>query len=103
VGPERVKALSDKTDEAKEQRYADGQRAALLSVLVHVLDKLGFYGPLEEAAAKWIIEREETIAALRAFCEEFGDNDWDPTLHLADILDKHLRKHIEADAAKGKT
>lgn len=39
-------------------------------------------------------ERQEAIVILRSLCEEFGDNDWGDDLHLADIIDKHLRRHL---------
>lgn len=35
-------------------------------------------------------EREDTIKTLRAACGDFGDNDWESSLHLSDIIDKHL-------------
>ena len=40
-------------------------------------------------------EREEAIATLRRVCDRFGDNDWDPWLPLADIIEKHLVRHLE--------
>ncbi len=36
----------------------------------------------------------ETIAALRAACEEFGDNEWEDDLHPADIIEKHLMRDV---------
>lgn len=49
---------------------------------------------LEELKA----ERAETVAALRRVCDEFGDNDWPDELHLGDVVEKHLRRHLHSDA-----
>lgn len=35
-------------------------------------------------------------AKLRMLCAEFGDNDWDSGLHLADIIEKLLADHLLA-------
>ena len=43
----------------------------------------------------WAIERQEIVAQLRSFCEEYGDNDWPDELHLADVLEKHLYRHVD--------
>lgn len=40
-------------------------------------------------------ERLGAIQALRKTCEYFGDNDWEPDLHLADIIEKHLCRYLE--------
>ena len=42
-------------------------------------------------------ERRETIAMLRQVCEEFGDNEWPDNLHLADIIEKHLWRHLTGE------
>ncbi len=39
-------------------------------------------------------ERASTIQLLRGACRQFGDNDWDDDLHLVDIIEKHLLKHL---------
>lgn len=31
---------------------------------------------------------------LRDICKEYGDNDWDDDLHIVDIVDKHLHRHL---------
>jgi hypothetical protein len=43
-------------------------------------------------------EREQAVASLRDICRQFGDNDWPDDLHLADVLDKHLGRHLEGEA-----
>jgi hypothetical protein len=76
-----------------EIAYGRGHRQALVSMLAHVLRELG-YQDTEATRAKWIIEREETVNALRAICHDHGDNDWPPDLSLADVIDKHLHRHL---------
>lgn len=39
-------------------------------------------------------ERAEAVAVLREACDLLGDNDWDDALHLADVIEKHLLKHL---------
>lgn len=41
-------------------------------------------------------ERESVIRLLREACEEYGDNDWPDTLHLRDVLEKHLLDYLGA-------
>jgi len=43
-----------------------------------------------------VAQLEETRAALRRVCEEHGDNDWRDDLHLADVVEKHLGRHLDA-------
>ena len=42
-------------------------------------------------------ERTEAVAALRRVCRSFGDDNWPSSLHLADIIEKHLERHLEAN------
>lgn len=46
-----------------------------------------------------LLEREAVIEQLRDVCRELGDNDWEESMHLADILDKHFGMHLYANAA----
>ena len=82
-------------DEKQEQVYIQGERAAWRSMLQECLKNLGYENP-EAQKASWILEREAVIAQLRDVCESFGDNDWDENLHLADVVEKHLAKHLFA-------
>lgn len=88
--------INDQTPEEKalEQRYIDGNRAAWLHLLRLALRHLNYKGT-EVQAAKWASEREEAIMVLRRLCEQWGDNTWEPELHLADILSKHLENQLE--------
>jgi hypothetical protein len=38
----------------------------------------------------WKEERADAVRELREICEDFGDNDWEDDLHLADVIGKHL-------------
>ena len=47
---------------------------------------------------KWPEERTAVVALLREICQDHGDNDWPDNLHLYDVIDKHLLRHIERSA-----
>lgn len=81
--------------ERDEGQWLVGNRAAYKSMLGECLRNLGYDDP-ETRRVAWISEREEAIALLRSLCADFGDNEWDEDLHLADIIDKHLGKHLHA-------
>lgn len=71
-----------------------GNRAAWRSILQQALRELGAEGHTVESL---VAEREAAIAALRHLCDAWGDNDWDESLHLADIIEKHLARHLEEE------
>jgi hypothetical protein len=77
-----------------EQSYIEGHRRALLGMLRHVLGALDVYDP-EAGAARWVIERQDTVAVLRRICAEIGDNEWPDDLHIGDVIEKHLVRHME--------
>lgn len=78
-------------DEKEEQIYGRGSRAAWLQMLQLCLQNLDME---DRSAHLWVSEREQVIAALRPLCDEFGDNEWDEHLHLADVINKHLGDHL---------
>lgn len=84
------------TPDKHDVAYTKGQRAALRGILREILTDLGY----DDAAnpdvreGRLIQEREGVISQLRTLCAEFGDNDWDEHLHLADVIEKHLGKHL---------
>lgn len=84
----------DTEGDRSERDYVRGSRAAIVGMLRHCLRELG-YDDSDGARVRWVIEREETVAALRRVCATHGDNDWPPDLHLADVIEKHLRRHLE--------
>lgn len=85
--------------EHEEEIWIRGNRAAWTRMLQHVLGELGI-GDAEAGKARWILEREAVVAALREICDEYGDNDWEPDLHLGDVLEKHLFNYLESTARK---
>lgn len=79
-------------DENNEQFYLQGQRQVLTQLLSETLSKLGYGNEFD--LQRMIIEREQAIATLRELCAEHGDNDWDESLHLSDVIDKHLGRYL---------
>lgn len=79
--------------EAEEQAWIQGERAAWRSILGSAFKALD----VTPDEGRYIAEREDAIAVLRGLCRKFGDNEWDEKLHLADIIDKHLGRHLESD------
>ncbi len=77
-----------------ETSYLQGQRAVWVSLLGECLKNLGYRSP-EAGGSSWILEREAAIAQLRTICADHGDNDWDENLHLGDIIEKHLARHLD--------
>jgi hypothetical protein len=83
----------------EETAYRDGQRSVLRRQLAAILRELGYDGP-EQTEHGWIEEREAAVAKLRSVCSEHGDNEWPDELHLADVIDKHLARHLEQQSGK---
>jgi hypothetical protein len=75
-----------------EKDWTAGNRAAWTRILSEAIRELG---PSAPDAARLIRERAEVVAMLRQVCEVFGDNDWPDDLHLADVIEKHLWRHLE--------
>lgn len=84
------------TESEIERAYQDGRRATLSRLLMHFAGEL--YTTREEARLRspeerlafLEAERLDTISALRELCAPLGCNDWPDTLHLRDIIEKHL-------------
>jgi truncated hemoglobin YjbI len=85
-------ARAEVSEELFERGYIEGERRAYLSLLRQCINNLG---EEERDRSAWIIERQEAIARLRGLCEKHGDNDWPDSLHLADIIEKHLGDYLE--------
>jgi hypothetical protein len=77
-----------------ERDYETGRRAGLDSVLGHVLRELSPLKGPDLTVARLVYIHSQTLAALRAICDEFGDNDWSDDLHPADVIEKHLARHL---------
>lgn len=78
-----------------EELYIRGRKAAYRQILNQCLREIGEHDRDKDA---WRAERAETIAVLRMVCDDHGDNDWLDDLHLADVIDKHLARHLEERA-----
>lgn len=80
-------------DESEERAYLNGERMAWLAMLDTCIRALG-HDNAPGQSARWIRERAEVRAALRVLCKDFGDNDWPDNLHLGDVIEKHLARHL---------
>lgn len=83
-------------NETEERCYMSGQRQVWRKLFAQCVHELGLKGD-ELKVAMLLKELEDTRASLRILCEDFGDNDWDDSLHLADVVDKHLGRHLHAN------
>jgi hypothetical protein len=75
-----------------ERDYIRGSRMAWTLMLQECLKHLDGN---DRTVAALISEREQAVTALRNVCKEHGDNDWDESLHLADVIEKHLGRHLD--------
>jgi hypothetical protein len=87
-------------DEKAEAAYRDGQRYVWRSMIAAAAQHLGITDP-DAARLAWVVERGETVALLRRLCEDLGDNDWPDDLHLADVIEKHLARHLISNHSPG--
>ncbi len=76
----------------EERAYESGGRMAWTQMLQLCIKNLGYEA---RDRAGWISEREQAVTQLRILCEEFGDNDWPDDLHLADVIEKYLGRHLK--------
>ena len=80
----------------EDRQWTAGYRAAWTRILQEAVRALGYNSP-EGSQAGWIAEREGAIAALRSVCGDHDDNEWSEDLHLADVIEKHLARHLEEE------
>ncbi len=85
-------ATAEITPEVADVHYEQGNRDAWRTILGHCVKSLN---GTQLDAEHLQLERESTVRMLRNVCERFGDNDWTPQLHLADVIEKHLLSHLE--------
>jgi hypothetical protein len=89
-------------NEAGSKSYMHGQRAVYRELLGRALLGLGIDdAPNDLAAAQQRIAALESELAdarvqIRMLCEDFGDNDREDDDHLADVIEKHLGKHLHS-------
>lgn len=96
------KAKGHKATAAHERGYLEGQRATLRRIIGQCAMELG-HGDLKDPLAKiaaLVAEREEARSTLRSLCEFYGDNDWADNLHLGDVIEKHLGRHLDEAAGR---
>ncbi len=75
-----------------EKDYQQGRKAMAATILRECWDELD---PEKKDKANLIIERQQAVDILRQVCEDHGDNEWPDELHLADVIEKHLLRHLE--------
>lgn len=83
------------TPDEHDVAYTEGRRATLRAMLSDILRQLGYEGA-DQRPVRLIEEREAAVSQLRTLCAEFGDNNWTEHMHLADVIEKHLGKHLHA-------
>ena len=81
--------------ESEEVEYERGRRAGLMAVVRAALVDLGPDPNCE--AERLALERAEAVAQLRIICDRCGDNEWPDELHLGDVIEKHLGRHLNAN------
>ena len=79
--------------EHSEASYMQGSLRAWSTMLA--AECLRHLGDREQDQHGWRTERADIVIALRALCEQHGDNDWPDDLHLGDVIDKHLACYLE--------
>lgn len=88
----------EETAKARELSWRLGNRAAWRRMLGECLMHLTNEPKLDVLdGAAMVSELEDVRAALRRVCAEHGDNDWPDDLHLADVVEKHLGRHLDAE------
>lgn len=87
--------MSEVKYEKSELDYMAGERRVYINLLAMAISGLRDAEHTEPLDAAILLkERAEAVAVLRHICEEHGDNDWKDNLHLADIIEKHLGRHL---------
>lgn len=82
-------------DEEKFKVYEDATNGDLKVVVgLKAFLKQALSRKEEEIKKKYEYARKETLLVLKELCKDFGDLDWNDDLHLADIIEKHLAKHL---------
>lgn len=82
----------------EEQAWQRGRKSAFRSIVGEAAREMTGKG-MKLAAA--MMQLHDTREALRRVCEDHGDNDWSDDLHLADVIEKHLARHLDSKAGGG--
>jgi len=80
-----------------DRDYTAGSRSVWRKLLRDCMTGLGFKGKRDPEAHRvaLLVEREDVVEQLRCVCEDHGDNDWDDTAHLGDVIEKHLAPYLD--------
>ena len=83
----------------EEAAWVNGRKSAYRALLGDIARELGA-DTNEGRIASLLAERMDAVRALREVCGTHGDNDWPDNLHLGDIIEKHLGRHLPRRARK---
>jgi len=78
----------------QEKKWLAGYQAAWRRMLGECIGAL--HAGDELKAEVLLLERTDTVLALRELCELVGDNGWADQDHLGDVIEKHLRAHLDS-------
>ena len=96
-----MEITKEKLTALNESYYLRGQRSILVKQLRDILRSLDANGGNFDSyyiteTVRLKSEREDVISVIRMVCEDYGDNQWDESMHLGDVIDKHLYKHLNS-------
>ena len=78
-----------------DKMFERGERAAYAKLLGVAVSAL--YPAADMKLERLVLEREDTVRALRRVCEDHGSNEWEPDTNLGNVIDKHLAPHVGED------
>jgi len=81
--------------DGEEKAYTEGTRAAWSRILTLAAAELGA-DTSDGRLAALLAERAAVVAKLWEICAGYGSTDWPDDMHLPNVLERHLRRHIEA-------
>lgn len=76
-----------------DQAFTQGRKSLAINIMRTCCNEIGLE---QKQQANLAIERQEAVHMLRQVCEEHGDNDWPDDLYLADVIEKHLYRHLNS-------
>jgi hypothetical protein len=71
-----------------------GRREALYWLVREATRELGLTSP-EADAVRLLGEKERAVEMLRELCESFGNPNWESSLELGDIIERHLAPYLD--------
>lgn len=84
-------ALNADAEDRADQKWTAGNRAAWSRILTLAARELSGE---ERSLGAALSELEDARRALRELCDELGCNDWPDDLHIGDVIEKHLARHL---------